>query len=249
MREAQGKKTVVVLGAARSGTSVTAGILKALGVDIASTGDSTRANPKGSFEDKGFQRLDNEIFRAVGQEKSYWDPPTRGEIMAQRVHVAPRIQSLVSEKSRDKSIWGWKNPKAILTVELFLPYLFNPYLVTVFRNPLHTAESSVAHKRGKITFLDALKLVNFYTGEMLAFLERHPDLPNIFLSFEEIVANPRKEAERLADFLGLELTEKKMEDIYSLVIPRDQIETAKKKATGGFARRLPRFIRKRLAGR
>ena len=249
MGEDQRQKTVVVLGAARSGTSVTAGMLQVLGVDMGSIGPSKKWNPEGSFEDKDFQRLNRDIFRMVEEAKSYWNPPTFEQIMETRTRATPKIQKLVSEKSRGSSIWGWKNPKAILTAELYLPYLTDPHFVIVFRNPLDTAKSSVAHRRGKISYLYALKLANFYTGEILAFLERHPDMPSIFLSFEEIMADPSKETERLAHFLGLELSEEKMANIYQLVIPRDQIEAAKEHGRRSFMQRLPKFIRRRLAGR
>ena len=247
--EDQRRKTVVVLGAARSGTSVTAGMLQVLGVDMGSIGPSKKWNPKGSFEDKDFQRLNRDIFRMVEEAKSYWNPPTLEQIMETRTRATPEIQRLVSEKSAGKSVWGWKNPRAILTMELFMPYLTNPCFVTVFRNPLATAKSSVAHHRGGIELFQALKLVNFYTEEMLAFLERHPRLPSVFVSFEDIVADPEKEAERLADFLDLELSEEKRANVYQLVIPRDRIEAAKEHGRRSFMQRLPRIIRRRLAGR
>ena len=248
MNEGQRQKTVVVLGAARSGTSMTAGILEALGVDMGTVGSSKKWNPKGSFEDKDFQKLNRDIFRMVEQSKSYWDPPTREQIMEKQSLAASRIQSLVAEKSRGKSAWGWKNPRAVLTMELYLPYLINinPHFVTVLRDRLATAKSSVAHTRGRIDLQQAIGLVDFYGGETVAFFERHPELPNIFLSFEEVVVNPKKEAERLADFLSLELTDEKLANVYKLVIPRDEIEAAKEKAAGALVRRLPKFIRKRL---
>jgi hypothetical protein len=58
----KGQKTVVVLGEARSGTSVTAGILAILGVDMGSVYFSTKSNPKGSFEDRDVQKLNREFF-------------------------------------------------------------------------------------------------------------------------------------------------------------------------------------------
>lgn len=246
MNEGQRQKTVVVLGAARSGTSVTAGILEALGVDMGTVGSSRKWNPKGSFEDKDFQKLNRDIFRMVEQSKSYWDPPTQRQIMEQQSLAASRIQSLVAEKSSGKSLWGWKNPRAVLTMELYLPYLINPHFVTVLRDPLATAKSSVKHTRGRIDLQQAIRLVDFYGKEIRAFFERHPELPNISLSFEDLVADPKKEAARLAEFLGLELTEDKLANVYKFVIPREEIEAAKEKAIGAFTRRLPRFIRKRL---
>jgi hypothetical protein len=114
---------------------------------------------------------------------------------------------------------------------------------------LETAKLSVAHVtygRGKFEFLQALKLVDFYTGEMLAFLERHPDLPNLFVSFEDLIAEPRKEAEKLAAFLGIDLTAAMIEEIDAFIIPRDRIEmareAARKKAPKGLMRKLQSLL-------
>ncbi len=250
MQAGVGQKTVVVLGASRSGTSVTAGMLSILGVDMGSVGSYRKTNPKGAFEDKDFQKLNREIFQLGGSEGTYWDPPNLRQIMEHQSQLAPRIQRLVSEKSGGNLIWGWKDGRTALTMELFLPYLTNPHFVIVSRNPLGTAKSSVAYlttyRKRKLEFLQALKLAHFYTGEILAFLERHPNLPNIFVSFEDVVAEPKKEAERLAAFLGLNLSDETIENIYELVIPRERIEAARKKAAGGFMRNLSELIRQWL---
>lgn len=249
MQQGKGPKTVVVLGVSRSGTSVAAGVLSILGVDMGFVGDSTKTNPKGAFEDKDFQRLNREIFKSVRGEEAFWDPPTFGEIMARQTESAPKIQTLVSKKSKDKSLWGWKDGRTALTLGLYLPYLTNPHLVTVSRNPLGTAKSIVSYvafRKGKIEFFQALKLVDFYTGEMLAFLERHPDLPNLFVSFEDLIAEPRKEAEKLAAFLGIDLTAAMIEEIDAFIIPRDRIEmareAARKKAPKGLMRKLQSLL-------
>jgi hypothetical protein len=243
--EAERHKTVVVLGAARSGTSVTAGILEALGVDMGSIGASKKWNPKGSFEDKDFQRLNKAIFRMVEPSKDYWEPPSWRQVMDQRAAAAPKIRELVAAKSRRERVWGWKNPRSILTLELYLPCLTNPHLVLVSRDRLATAKSSIKHTRGRIDLPQALRLVDFYTGEMHAFVERHPELPNISIAFEEIVADPKKEAERLAAFLGLEPTEEKLAKVYQLIVPRERIEAAKTGSAGGFKGKLSKLFRKR----
>ena len=237
------QKSVVVLGLARSGTSVVAGILRALGVDM---GFSVRdkANPYGSIEDRDFAQLHKKIFDLAG-DKTYWRPPTAEAILSFKEHCDPLIRELVENKSRGKQVWGWKHPRSILTLDLFLPHLENPHLIAVFRNPLGIANSSVEHtkkyKADKVDFFQALRLTNFYYAEMFKALERHRALPAISVAFEDVVSQPMQEAEKLANFLQLSLTEEKRARIDQSVIERDRIAGEKARAKGFFTGRIPRL--------
>ena len=237
------QKSVVVLGLARSGTSVLAGILRAIGVDM---GPSVRdkANPHGSFEDRDFAQLHKKIFDLAG-DKTYWRPPTAEAILGLKQQCDPWIREIVRYKSRGKQVWGWKHPRSILTLDLFLPHLENPHLIPIFRNPLDIANSSVQHtknyKSDKVNFFQALSIANFYYGEMFKALERHQELPCINVSFEDMVRQPMREAEKLADFLQLPLTEEKRAQIGKSVIGRDRIAAEKARARGFFTGRIPRL--------
>src|SRR5512134_2461070 len=108
------QKTVVVLGLARSGTSVITGILKILGVEMgASVHD--KANPFGSFEDLDFARLHREIFELASNGSSYWNPPSVEKILGLKERVRDAIAEIVARKSSGRAIWGWKHPRTILT--------------------------------------------------------------------------------------------------------------------------------------
>jgi hypothetical protein len=245
-RIGQGEKTVVVLGLARSGTSVITGILRILGVEMGSS-IQDRANPFGSFEDRDFALLQREIFEAANSESSYWNPPSQEAILGVEGQVRASIEEIVQRKSQNGPIWGWKHPRTILTLELFLPALRNPHLVAVFRNPLGIAHSSVEHtknyKSGKVDFFQALQIVNFYYGKMAKTLEAHRALPTVCTAYEDVLNDPVQEARRLAHFLKIELTEQKIAAIRGLVISRDQIKQEKNKLGTIFRRRIPRWIR------
>lgn len=243
------QKTVVVLGLARSGTSVTTGIVEALGVDMGPPSYPTDWNPKGNFEDEEFAKLHKAILNSAEEGKTYFDPTAPGKILAQRNKFEGRIRELLAEKSRGKALWGWKHPDTIMMAELYLPYLVNPHFILVFRNPLGTAHSTVEHTRrfkDKVDLWRALKLVHFYHGEMMGFIDRHPELPKVFLSFEELVHDPVKEAARLAEFLGIELTDKKADEVERLVIPREKIAAEKVRAGTLLGGKIPRLVKKKL---
>jgi hypothetical protein len=245
------EKTVVVLGLARSGTSVVTAILGAIGVEMGSS-IYDKANPLGSFEDTDFAELHQQLFEFTGSDKNYWNPPSAEDILNLKEQWASRIQEIIAQKSKKNKIWGWKHPRTVLTIELFLPHLRNPHFVTVFRNPLGIAKSSVEHtknyKLGRVDLLPALKLTSFYYSEMFKALERHPDVPTISVAFEEVVTQPIQEAKRLADFLGVELTEPGKARIERLVISREEIGKQKKRATGLLGGKIPRLLRKYTRG-
>src|SRR4051794_19283438 len=183
------QKTVVVLGLARSGTSVTTGVLEALGVDMGPPSWPTDWNPKGNFEDEDFGKLHKAILNSAEEGRTYFDPPSQERILAQKEKFAGQIQNLVAEKSKGKPLWGWKHPDTLMMTELYMPYLADPHFVLVFRNPLGTAQSTVEHTRrfkDKVDFPRALTLVHYYTGELLNFLEAHPEAPKVFVSFEDL---------------------------------------------------------------
>jgi hypothetical protein len=115
----------------------------------------------------------------------------------------------------------------------------------VFRNPLGIANSSVEHTKDytadKVDFFQALSLAGFYYAEMFKALERHRALPSINVSFEDVVSQPMREAEKLANFLQLSLTEEKRAQIDKSVIGRDRIAGEKARAKGFFTGSIPRL--------
>jgi len=62
-------KTVVVLGKARSGTSITAGLLNILGVDMGGDRSPTPFTAHGAYEDLEFNDLNSEILEAAGGDE------------------------------------------------------------------------------------------------------------------------------------------------------------------------------------
>ncbi|HSE84298.1 MAG TPA: sulfotransferase domain-containing protein [Thermodesulfobacteriota bacterium] len=233
------QKTVVVLGPPRSGTSTTAGLLNILGVDMGNLRDATPENPKGLFEDKDFLSLIREIFIAADPTLKEWNgavgwkPPSPEAVLSQRDRYKEKIKELISKRAAEtkSSMWGWKVASTGMAVELFLPYLSNPHFVVVLRNPLDIAKSSVEYTKGKerLNLIESLRVSNSYYQGIFNFLSVHPTLPTMFISFEDMVNNPTREAKKLADFLGVEFTPEKAEEAINFVIPRDKIDMEKRK--------------------
>lgn len=193
-----GEKEIVILGMHRSGTSLVAGWLHILGVDMGSdVHGPSEANPKGFFEDMEFRKLNEMIlFEAKG---SWQHPPSEEEILSCRPKLLKQIKEIM-QKKRDKKLWGWKDPRTVLTVKLYLSFLKNPHFIICFRNPLSVAMS--LYKRDKFPIEEGLNLTNVYNKRIINFLKENPAINKHFINFEHIFANPERELNKIVQFIG-----------------------------------------------
>lgn len=217
---------VVLLGATRSGTSVTAGVLAGLGVNFGSNlRPADSRNPFGYFEDRDFLDLNRRILAAAGGNS--FQPPARDDILAQRRRFEDEIAELVA--SRDERLWGWKTTNTCLTLELFLPHLSNPRLILLTRDPLATARSQVSFTDGQLRLTESLRVVVTYYARLLDVVERHEEIPHFSLSYEELLREPVATASRLTHFLHLSLPPERLRSAASIVTGRRRRATERAK--------------------
>ncbi|MDL1970808.1 MAG: sulfotransferase [Candidatus Desulfofervidaceae bacterium] len=208
-------KSIIVLGMHRSGTFMTSGILKILGVNIGKNLMGPHwSNPFGHFENWEFVKLNDQILEAAGG--SWNRPPEKENILAQKERFSLQIRNLIQ---REKSeIWGWKDPRTSLTIELYLPYLENHYFVVCYREPLNIAKS--LKRRDGMEIDEGLRLTAIYNQRIKEFFEKYPDLKRIDLFYEDIVTNPDKWLKILIDFLEIKPTKAQFQEALSFVSPR-----------------------------
>lgn len=217
---------VVLLGATRSGTSVTAGVLAGLGVDLGSDlRPADRQNPFGYFEDRDFLRLNGRILEAAGGD--FIHPPAHDDVLSQGRRFEDAISELVA--SRDAPLWGWKTTTTCLTLELFLPHLSNPRLVMLLRDPLATARSQIAFVGGKLQLTESLHLVVTYYARVLDAVARHPEIPLFCLSYEDLLRDPIAATSRLAHFLQLSSPPDRLRSAAAIVTGRRRRATERAK--------------------
>lgn len=163
-------KCFVVLGMHRSATSLVAKGLHNAGVHM---GDklipADRGNPEGYFEDAIVSNLNRAILRKAGGD--WLNPPSEDSILAVKKDTAfmDVIENLVQQRlATGAPLWGWKDPRTVLTIRLFHQFLVNPHYIAVFRNPTDVAAS--LFRRDRIPTSAGVALAKTYNKRLLGFL-------------------------------------------------------------------------------
>ena len=195
----------VVAGMHRSGTSMTGGLLAALGVNL---GDrlmpADRANRRGYFEDLDFLELNRRIVAAavppgeVGwpdwgwtrsetwrePEPGRWREPARRLLEARRAAGVP---------------WGWKDPRSTLLLEFWARLAPEARFILVYRFPWEVADSMQRLRDGVFRREPgfAHPIWRRYNRELLAFKRRYPERC-VLLSANVLVTAPARLREILA---------------------------------------------------
>ena len=220
----QSSKTIIVLGKARSGTSLTAGILSILGVDMNGDSSPTPFNPHGAYEDLDFNDLNQEILKSAGGD-NLLNPPSHENILNQKQKYDLHLRNFFEQKSKE-GLWGWKKPATILLLDLYLPYIKNPHFVVVTRDPQSNAISLLDYLKPRdpsITLARCFEIVNVFNKRISECIQSYPNIPTLHISFESLTSDPAVQAKRIAEFLGIPFQEKQAEAVRKFVITRSKI--------------------------
>jgi hypothetical protein len=162
----------VVLGMHRSATSlITKGIFK-VGVKIGSNVLSADSgNPHGYWEDTDFLYLNKWILAEAGG--NWYNVPSEEKILkvGNRADVKGRIKTLVDKKYAQNNLWGFKDPRTILTIKVIRPHLKKHSFIVAFRNPTEIAQSLYARNAQIGDLSTHLKLAAEYNHRLLKFLD------------------------------------------------------------------------------
>lgn len=205
---------VCVLGAPRSGTSLTTRALNILGVDLG-PGDELMApvagnNRRGFWEHEGIAALNEDILATLGDApRQRWRHPPplphgwQGDprLDSQRA----RARAILERSFSIRPLWGWKDPRTTLTLPFWEEALAQAegvegevrYAICL-RQPLDVAASLRA--RDEMPVEESLALWRRYMSDALAHTEGKP---RICVAYESYFAGWEEQAERLASFLGL----------------------------------------------
>ena len=172
-------KTLIVLGMHRSITSLVA---KGLADNKVYVGDRLMppngGNPNGYWEDVDFVKMNNRLLAMAGG--TWRDIPSEEKILSLEKRCKSEIKDLIQRKEErvkevffreNERIWGWKDPRTVLTIKLYLPYLTNPHFILCFRDPLEVAKSF--NKTERIPIQEGVNLWREYNRRMLSFISNY----------------------------------------------------------------------------
>ena len=130
------QRCIVVLGMHRSGTSMLMGTLREAGLYVGDVLDKPFAlNRKGLQEPPAVLYMHEHLLEANGGS---WHSPPK-DVQWDKMHEA--IRDLFIESRTGKSLWGFKDPRTLLTLEGWKSALPNLELVGIFRHPSEVALS------------------------------------------------------------------------------------------------------------
>lgn len=193
---------IVVLGMHRTGTSLVAGLLRRLGVNMGTTfRKPDRHNDMGYFEDLDWRNLNKALINDAGGR--WFNPPNVEDV--DNVLDLSRVEALVNARS---GLWGFKDPRTTFTIHALEPYLPNLHIVRVSRNPLDiirslaTRAAIMGYHRSDVHWYT---IIRRYEERIQMYLHDFRE-PILSIGYEKLLYrdSAQKCMERLAEFCGLD---------------------------------------------
>ena len=213
---------VIVTGMHRSGTSLVASWLRAMGVLMGEDVLPADANnPHGYFEDTSFLELDRRLLRRATPTDDGGHPDW-GWTESEQLDVAgldedlEAASELITARAAGGGYWGWKDPRTTLLLDFWDRAAGGEArYVLLYRYPWDVADSM--QRLGASVFLDhpeyAYRIWPFYNRFLLDFYRRHEDRA-ILASSNALVHDPGAFSDLLRDKLGLELESAVLSDVF-----------------------------------
>jgi len=153
--------------------------------------DPTPANPKGHYEDNRFYKLNDKM---IGR---WFDP-----VCVPTDEILSEYRSLIQQASKENAVWGMKDPRLCYTLAEVYPIMEDRKddvrIVAVNRDFMDSIMSIV--RRDGIQPPHARVIQCGYLFEREDFLNDHPDLPVLHVSYERMLENPLAVTQMLHEF-------------------------------------------------
>jgi len=223
-------KTVLIVGIARGGTSLTAGLVAQLGVHITTQVPKARQlkwNPKGMFEHTDFM-FANGIGQRFRPALDSLKVPDFSNVPLKEIQQAKNV---IKKHSKGHNLWGYKNLDNY-SLDVTIPLHTNPHIIIVSRSLVDNAKSLQIHSA--MPFPEAYRRAALGTLLIANALQRlgHKKVPRVYTCYENIRNKPLEEAKRIADFLGIKMTPEIEAKVIDFVDP--DMRTWKEKGKGVF---------------
>ena len=197
---------LIIVGMHRSGTSLTASLLKGAGVHL---GERLlgphESNIKGHFENLDFLEFHRSVLMSQAIHPDGWTLqnhiPVESEFEDQAQYII--------EQNRHAPIWGWKDPRTSLFLDFWEQYLPNANYLVVYREPWEVVDS--LYRRGTDTIFNhqpdlAPKIWYHYNQTILNFVNSIENIGRVVIvNIETVINNSKKFLEYISRTFKVEL--------------------------------------------
>ena len=190
--EARPDRVVAVIGMHRSGTSALVGSLQQRGLFLGRHSKRNPYNLRGNRENPDVVVLNEDILKRNGG--SWRAPPTAVEWGSDHVE---RARSILGEHA-ERPLWGFKDPRTLVTLDGWLRLVPDLEFVGVFRHPARVARSLAS--RPKLPVKDPVELWRFHNERLL---EQHRRGAFPIVCFDDDSEVLARNFNRVAELLGL----------------------------------------------
>lgn len=188
------QRTVIILGMHRSGTSMLTGSLQQAGLTLGDVVTEAPHNVKGNRENRAIMLMQEDLLKCNGGS---WDRPP-GVVEWESLHLA--VRDLFISRFRDEKLWGFKDPRTLLTLDGWLEALPEAEFVGIFRHPSLVARS--LNRRNHLPIERGLGLWQVYNERLLQ-LHRQRAFP--LMEFDDDASAVREHLRRVIRQLNLPL--------------------------------------------
>jgi hypothetical protein len=203
-------KTLIITGMHRSGTSLMASLIQALGIHIGSRlYEADQFNIKGYFEDVDFLEFQRQMLQACypAGESGWpdWGWSESETLYREQFQNYQRSAQNLIESRASFSIWGWKDPRTSLLLDFWHQLLSDPSYILVYRFPWDVADSILRLKAGIFSAYPdyPLKIWAYYNRHLLDFYRRYPQ-HCILVNINTLLQSPEKLIDLLKTKLNLQ---------------------------------------------
>lgn len=201
---AERPKSVVVLGAARGGTSMVAGVLRILGVDLGTEINSANNEDQNFLGHKGDRRIFN-----------------GANFVEERAAYIRQVKKYIHKRTESGTLWGWKDPLVSHYIREVADSLVQPVYIAVTRDIAAIAIRELAEaeqpKHQPDPGAHALNAANDYI-RITQFLVSNRN-GSVMISYERALRQPDLVVAAIRDLVHLDVSANAVEKAVQFIRP------------------------------
>ncbi|PIN79592.1 hypothetical protein COV16_03420 [Candidatus Woesearchaeota archaeon CG10_big_fil_rev_8_21_14_0_10_34_8] len=127
------------------------------------------------------------------------------------------ILSFIQKRNKKHSVWGWKDPRTVLTYKIWKQYLPEANIVILFRHPLRVADSLIRRATDPIIKnvpLSSLKSWILYNSILVDIIHNTKKEKIIVIEDKELIKQPRDFVSLLSEHCNQEISYKEITNIF-----------------------------------